>query len=93
MNSNIGYILTKRALLNPDNEALFDVWANKRFTYAELNDRTNQVVNAISPMVKKGDRVALLMMNSHEFISDFYAIAKLGAVFVQLKRRLVPDEL
>ena len=93
MNSNIGYILTKRALLNPDNEALFDVWANKRFTYAELNDRTNQVVNAISPMVKKGDRVALLMMNSHEFISAFFAIAKLGAVVVPLNWRLVPDEL
>jgi len=93
MNSNIGYILTKRALLNPDNEALFDVWASKRFTYAELNDRTNQVVNAISPMVKKGDRVALLMMNSHEFISAFFAIAKLGAVVVPLNWRLVPDEL
>ena len=93
MNSNIGYILTKRALLNPDNEALYDVWANKRFTYAELNDRTNQVVNAISPMVKKGDRVALLMMNSHEFISAFFAIAKLGAVVVPLNWRLVPDEL
>ena len=93
MNSNIGYILTKRALLNPDNEALFDVWANKRFTYAELNDRTNQVVNAISPMVKKGDRVALLMMNSHEFITAFFAIAKLGAVVVPLNWRLVPDEL
>lgn len=93
MNSNIGYILTKRALLNPDNEALFDVWANKRFTYAELNDRTNQVVNAISPIVKKGDRVALLMMNSHEFISAFFAIAKLGAVVVPLNWRLVPDEL
>lgn len=93
MNSNIGHILTKRALLNPDNEALYDVWANKRFTYAELNDRTNQVVNALSPMVKKGDRVALLMMNSHEFISAFFAIAKLGAVVVPLNWRLVPDEL
>ncbi|MGA0118565.1 MAG: acyl-CoA synthetase [Ilumatobacteraceae bacterium] len=93
MRSNIGAILTKRAYLNPDNEALFDVWTNKRFTYAELNDRTNQVVNALSPMVKKGDRVALLMMNSHEFITSFFAIAKLGAVVVPLNWRLVPDEL
>ena len=93
MRSNIGAILSKRAHMNPDNEALFDVWANKRFTYAELNDRTNQVVNALSPMVNKGDRVALLMMNSHEFISAFFAIAKLGAVVVPLNWRLVPDEL
>ena len=44
-------------------------------------------------MVKKGDRVALLMMNSHEFITAFFAIAKLGAVVVPLNWRLVPDEL
>lgn len=93
MRSNIGSILSKRALLNPDNEALYDVAAGRRFTYSQLNDRTNQVVNAISPFVKKGDRVALLMMNSHEFISAFFAIAKLGAVVVPLNWRLVPDEL
>ena len=93
MRNNIGSILSKRALLNPDNEALYDVAAGRRFTYTELNNRTNQVVNAISPFVKKGDRVALLMMNSHEFISAFFAIAKLGAVVVPLNWRLVPDEL
>ena len=93
MRSNIGHILTKRALLNPENEALYDVSAGRRFTYAELNERTNQVVNAIAPFVNKGDRVALLMMNSHEFISAFFAIAKLGAVVVPLNWRLVPDEL
>ncbi|MFN5602477.1 MAG: AMP-binding protein, partial [Acidimicrobiaceae bacterium] len=93
MRSNIGSILTKRAHMNPDNEALFDVAANKRFNYAELNARTNQVVNALTPHVKKGDRVALLMMNSHEFISAFFAIAKMGAVVVPLNWRLVPDEL
>ena len=93
MRSNIGSILTKRAHMNPDNEALFDVSAGRRFNYAELNDRTNQVVNALAPSVKKGDRVALLMMNSHEFISAFFAIAKLGAVVVPLNWRLVPDEL
>jgi acyl-CoA synthetase (AMP-forming)/AMP-acid ligase II len=93
MRSNIGSILSKRALLNPDTEALYDVTAGRLFTFNELNNRTNQVVNAIAPQVKKGDRVALLMMNSHEFISAFFAIAKLGAVVVPLNWRLVPDEL
>ena len=92
MRSNIGSILSKRALLNPDTEALYDVTAGRRFTFNELNNRTNQVVNAIAPQVKKGDRVALLMMNSHEFISAFFAIAKLGAVVVPLNWRLVPDD-
>ena len=93
MRSNIGSVLSKRALLNPDNEALYDVSAGRRFTFRELNERTNQVVNAISPQVKKGDRVALLMMNSHEYMTAFFAIAKIGAVVVPLNWRLVPDEL
>ena len=93
MQVNIGHLLTKRAHINPDLEALFDVAAGRRFDYRQLNDRTNQVVNAISPDVKKGDRVALLMMNSHEFITAFFAIAKLGGVVVPLNWRLVPDEL
>ena len=93
MRSNIGSVLSKRALLNPDNEALYDVSAGRRFTFRELNDRTNQVVNAITPQVKKGDRVALLMMNSHEYMTAFFAIAKIGGVVVPLNWRLVPDEL
>jgi acyl-CoA synthetase (AMP-forming)/AMP-acid ligase II len=93
MRVNIGQILTKRAHINPDLEALYDVAAGRRFTYAELNDRTNQVASALSGRVKKGDRVALLMMNSHEFITAFFAIAKLGGVVVPLNWRLVPDEL
>ncbi len=94
MKTNIGALLTKRALMNPHNEALFDVAAGRRFNYAELNDRTNQVANALlASGVGKGDRVSLLMMNSHEFVSSFFAIAKVGAVIVPLNWRLVPDEL
>lgn len=94
MQTNIGALLARRTYLNPSNEALFDVSANRRFTYAQLNDRTNQVANALTSLgVGKGDRVALLMMNSHEFVTGFFAIAKVGAVIVPLNWRLVPDEL
>lgn len=94
MQINIGALLAKRALLNPANEALFDVAADRRFTYAELNARSNQVAHALASLgVTKGDRVAMLMMNSHEFVTTFFAIAKVGAVVVPLNWRLVPDEL
>ncbi len=94
MQINIGALLAKRALMNPTNEALFDVAADQRFTYAELNARTNQVAHGLLSLgVAKGDRVALLMMNSHEFVTTFFAIAKVGAVVVPLNWRLVPDEL
>ena len=83
MINNIGSILTKRTLLNPTNEALFDVAQGIRFSYDELNSRTNQVANGLRSLgVQKGDRVALLMMNCHEFVTTFFAIAKIGAVIV-----------
>ena len=94
MQNDVGFVLAKRAHMNPANEALYDVAAGRRFNYLELNSRTNQVANALLELgVKKGDRVSLLMMNSHEFVTTFFAIAKIGAVIVPLNWRLVPDEL
>ena len=93
MQVNIGQLLTKRAYINPDLEALYDVAAGRRFSYEQLNARSNQVAHAISSTVNKGDRVALLMMNSHEFLTAFFAIAKIGGVVVPLNWRLVPNEL
>ena len=66
--TNIGHFVSKRALLNPDLEALVDVDTGRRFTFAELNDRVNRTAHVLSDNgVGRGDRVALLMMNSVEF--------------------------
>lgn len=92
--TNIGHFLSKRALLNPDLEALVDVDTGRRFTFAQLNERVNRTANFLADAgVSRGDRVALLMMNSVEFEETFFAVAKLGAVVVPLNWRLVPDEL
>ncbi len=94
MVNNVGAFLTKRAHLNPGLEALVDVAQGTRFTFDQLNRRTNQTANALREAgVAKGDRVGLLLMNSVEFEESFFAIAKLGAVIVPLNWRLVPDEL
>jgi acyl-CoA synthetase (AMP-forming)/AMP-acid ligase II len=94
MTVNIGNLLARRAHINGSIEALYDVAANRRYTYAELNSETNKVASLlVDAGVKKGDRVALLQMNSAEFMTAFFATAKLGAVIVPLNWRLVPDEL
>ena len=94
MQNNIGQLLAKRASLNPEMEAVFDVGTSRRFTYAEVNARCNQTANALNALgVSKGDRVALLQMNSVEFFETYLAIAKIGAVCVPLNWRLVADEL
>ncbi len=92
--TNIGHFVSKRALLNPDLEALVDLDTGRRFTFAELNDRVNRTAHVLSDDgVGRGDRVALLMMNSVEFEESYLAIAKLGATAVPLNWRLVADEL
>jgi acyl-CoA synthetase (AMP-forming)/AMP-acid ligase II len=92
--TNIGHFVSKRALLNPELEAFVDADTGRRFTFAELDRRVNRIAHVLSDNgVQRGDRVALLMMNSVEFEESFFAVAKLGAVVVPLNWRLVPDEL
>ncbi|MEK7793349.1 MAG: AMP-binding protein [Candidatus Hydrogenedentota bacterium] len=94
MEHNIGLFLTKRAHLNPGLEAFVGPRTGLRLTYAELNARSNRIANALRALgVKKGERVALLLMNGSEFVESFFALAKIGAVVVPLNWRLVPDEL
>lgn len=94
MRNNLGGILSKRALLNPDREAYVDGSSDLRLTFAELNARSSRVANAmLASGIEKGDRVALLLMNGAEFMEAYFGLAKIGAVIVPLNWRLVPDEL
>ena len=94
MKNNIGLLLAKRAHTNPNLEAFYDVATERRFSYAEANRRCNATSNMLLDAgVQLGDRVAVLQMNSIEFIEAFLAIAKIGAVCVPLNWRLVADEL
>ena len=94
MENNIGLLLSKRAIINPDREAYVDGKTGFRISFAELNVRSNRLANALKELgVQPGDRVALALMNSVEFIEAFFAISKIGGVIVPLNWRLVPNEL
>ncbi len=88
-------LLSKRAGLTPDREALFDVAANRRHTYAELNRRANQAANFLSQVfgVQKGDRVSILAQNSIAYIDLLFGVGKIGAVLAPLNWRLTGREL
>ncbi|MDA0761133.1 MAG: long-chain-fatty-acid--CoA ligase [Proteobacteria bacterium] len=94
MNVNIGSFLARRADISPEREAYVDVATGTRLTFAELNARVNRLSHQLRAKgVDHGDRVALCLMNSIEFIEGFLAIAKIGGVVVPLNWRLVADEL
>ena len=91
---NVGSHLAKRALLNPALEALVDEAAGRRFTYAELDARADRVAHVLVERgLRKGDRVAVLLPNCHQFVEIFYGAARAGLVVVPLNWRLVADEL
>jgi fatty-acyl-CoA synthase len=92
MNRGIGAWITKRAFLQGSSTAF--VADERSFTYTDAERRTNQLASALAGLgVRKGDRVAVLMVNSVEFLESMLACAKLGAILVPINVRLSAVEV
>ena len=73
--------MEKAAAQSPDKIAVVD--GNRRKTYKELNAMTDALAASLAELkFKKGDRVAIYMKNSLEFVTAFYALQKLGIIAV-----------
>jgi long-chain acyl-CoA synthetase len=71
------------ALADPGRTAL--IFDERTITYGELEARIEAAANALAARgVKPGDRVALMLQNSLEFVEAFYAILRLGAIVVPI---------
>jgi acyl-CoA synthetase (AMP-forming)/AMP-acid ligase II len=89
---NVGSLLTIPANKFPDRTAL--IYGNKRLTYRQFNQRSNQIANALLRFgLQKGDRVAALLFNSHELVEVFMGAAKVGMVFTPINFRLAAEEV
>jgi fatty-acyl-CoA synthase len=89
-----GDLLTNRARLTPEREALLMLPGGRRYTYGVLNERANRAANwMLSLGVEKGDRVSILAHNGIEYIDLFYGLAKIGVILAPLNWRLVAPEL
>lgn len=92
METNLGYLLLRAANKFPDKEAL--IYGEKRVTYKHLDERANRVASALIDLgVKKGDKIALLLHNSIEYLECLFGINRAGAVSVPVNHRLKPEEL
>lgn len=70
------------------------VMGEHRMSYAELDETSNKVANALIGMgVEKGDRVAMLLSNCPEFVTLYFGIIKAGGIAVPLDVRYKIDEL
>jgi len=75
-----------------DREAL--VCGDRRFTYAELEERSNRLANVLTAAgVGPGDHVGCYLTNGPEYVETMFAAFKLRAVPININYRYVADEL
>ncbi len=68
--------------------------SDRRLSYAELDEASNKVANALIGIgIGKGDRVAMLLPNSPEFVAIYFGIVKIGGIVVPLNIKYKVDEL
>ncbi|MEM1164388.1 MAG: class I adenylate-forming enzyme family protein, partial [Pseudomonadota bacterium] len=87
--------LQHHAFMTPDAHCWTDLHSDRRFTYAEAEDRCRRLAAHLRRAcgVEKGDRVAVLAMNSTDMLEVHSACAKLGAIFLPLNWRLAAPEI
>ncbi|SES74088.1 long-chain acyl-CoA synthetase [Salinibacillus kushneri] len=91
--SNLTETLSESAKQFPDKTAL--IHGDERITYRELQKQVNTAAYQLKQQygVKKGDRVAFLLMNGIPFVVGVYATLKIGAIAVPLNTKLKSSEL
>ncbi|MDD6478261.1 MAG: AMP-binding protein [Oscillospiraceae bacterium] len=76
-------------IVNNPNEAY-----RKEITWGEFNKKANRFANLLLTRgIKKGDKVAILLMNCMEWLPIYFGVLKTGAMAVPLNYRYAADEI
>jgi long-chain acyl-CoA synthetase len=90
----LGELLTLQALQYGGIECLVFPWTNARWTYGELKDESERLARGmLASGIQKGDRVGIMAGNCEQYISVFFAAARVGAILVVLNNTYTPSEL
>ncbi len=90
--------LEKNAKLYPDDTALVELTPaegrRSAMSWEEFDKKANRTANLlISFGVKKGDKVAILMMNCLEWLPVYFGVLKTGALVVPFNFRYASEEI
>lgn len=89
---NTTEFLTIASVICPDKVAI--VFEGRRYNFSQLNERVNRLGNALLNLgVQKSDRIAILQVNTNQCIETYFAVAKIGAIYVPLNFRAKGAEL
>lgn len=90
--NTIGDAIRRSAVRSPEEDAL--IFAERRWSYAELDAGANRVANALLAQgLEKGDRVAAYGMNSDAYVLLWLGCSKVGLIHVPVNFHLTGDEL
>jgi len=92
MNYNVVANLTRQVETRPAHAAI--VFENIHWSYKDLDEAVSATSVVLRDAgVKRGDRVAILGLNSDEYVISQLAVGRLGAIAVLLNYRLTAEEL
>jgi len=79
----------------PDKIAAIDLASERRFSYAQFDARISRLASHLRDRlnVRRGDRVAVLALNTTDTLEVQFATFRIGAVFLPLNTRLTVPEL
>ncbi|MFD2416924.1 class I adenylate-forming enzyme family protein [Amycolatopsis pigmentata] len=93
---NVAQLLWRHARRHPDRPCLTDLDSPegaRTLSYGELTARVAGLAGGLRDAgIRAGDRVAVLLRNSVEFVETFLAVAAVGAVVVPFNVRLREDD-
>ncbi len=94
LGETIGANLTRTAAAFGDRDAVVDVPAGRRWTYAQLDADTDTLARGlIAAGIKAGDRVGIWAPNCAEWVLLQYATAKAGVILVNINPAYRSHEL
>ena len=87
--------IARHAMRTPTKTAVVDLATRRSFDYSQLDERIGRLARHLRERcgVKRGDRVAVLALNSTDTLEVQFACGRLGAIFVPLNVRLTVPEL
>ena len=79
----------------PDKAAVVDLASERSYAYAQFDKRISRLAGHLRDALKvaRGDRVAVLALNTTDTLEVQFACGRLGAVFLPLNTRLTVPEL
>lgn len=89
---NVGKVLGETAQRFPHKTAV--IFKDEKISFSDLDLMATRLANKLQGLdIKKGDRVAIVLPNSSQWVVAYFAMMKLGAISAPLDFRFKEEEL